>query len=298
MLFIKFSFWFLLLTLVFLFRLPADSTKVQSQKLKVSLTGSLLSLANWKGETFESVTLLSATNYQSNKAIGAGLHMFTGKSELGYNYIKDSLWNKQADLLNLQYLVKIQRQKVSQSVNALLNTQLLTSFRYEMDINQQKYQRIRTGTFMNPASMELGYGMNILFWQKSALNISIASARLRVDPITNSLTKPFEGVIGRVNKGWLLFDYGISGQLLVVKRFPNELEWNSSGKLFLKGFTKDAIQFDISNTLSYQFWKHLEMKADLKWIYDPMISFRMQYRNELLFGFVYKLDKSDGLKNP
>jgi len=260
-----------------------------NSKLKTILSGSILSLSNWKGESFESVTFLSGTDYYSNSIKGIRQHIFTGKSELGYSFIHDSIWSKQNDILNLQYLVKIQRKNVSHSVNAFLNTQLLTSFKYEKDVNQE-YRRQRVGTFMNPAAMEFGYGMNILFWQQSTLNISIASARLRVSPITTSTARPKQDVVGKVNKGWLLFDYGLSGQLIVIKKFSKEVEWNSSGKMFLKGFSKDEVQFDISNTMSYQFWKYLEMRADLKLVYDPLISFRLQHRNELQFGFVYKLE--------
>lgn len=290
MLFIRSSLGILILFLATTSRLPADSTAVQHRKFSANLSGSLLSLYNWKGESLASFTILSGLDYYSSRSKGFRQGILSGKSELGFTHIIDSVWTKQSDRFNMQYLMKKEGRKFSHSLNTLVNSQFLNSYKYEIDVKQKSLQRKWTGTFMNPSTVELGYGMNLLFWKKSSLNIAIASARFRVDPVTETALKPATGVVGKVKRGWLLFDYGISGQLFLIKNFSKELEWNATGKLFLKGFEKEAVQFDISNTMSYKFWKYLEMRADLKWVYDPLVSFRMQYRNELLFGFIYKIE--------
>lgn len=48
---------------------------------------------------------------------------------------------------------------------------------------------------------------------------------------------------------------------------------------------------DVSNKLNYKVWKWVQLKADIKMIYDPIISYKMQYRNELLFGVFYESEK-------
>lgn len=268
-----------------------DSATVQN-KLVLNLSGSLVNLTNWKGESFTSYTIFNGTDYYYSDVVKSRQRVISGKSELGYTHIIDSLWNKQADLFKIQLLVKNQQQKISQSWNAVLSSQFLNSYKYETDIRTQSLKRKWVGSFMNPAAFELCYGMNVMFWQKSMINIGIASARLRVDPVLDAILPPAITVVGRVKRGQILFDYGVSGQYLVVKTLTPAIDWNSSGKIFLKGFDKSAYQFDISNTMSYKLWKYIEMRADLKWVYDPMISRKMQYRNEMLFGLVFKSEKS------
>jgi len=290
-LFIRFSLFILFVSLAFSERIFADSTHTIDRKLNANLSGSFLNLSNWKGESFGSFTIFLGSDYYSRRATGSQQRILTGKSEVGYAHRFDSLWSKQSDSFNLQFVLKLQNRKFSQSLNAFLNSQLLNSYATVTDGNQQRLKRKWKGSFMNPSTVELGYGLNVLFWEKSNLNIAIASARFRIDPVYENQPKPASGVFGKVNRGWLLFDYGLSGQLLLVKNLSNELEWNSTGKVFLKGFKKETIQFDVTNTMSYKFWKHIEMRADVKLVYDPLVSFKMQYRNELLFGFVFKYNK-------
>lgn len=291
MLFIRFSLFILFTCQAFSSVIVADSTNACSRKLNANLSGSFLNLSNWNGESFGSVAIFSGSDYYSSRATGSKQRIFTGKSEVGYIHIFDSLWSKQSDLFNLQFVLKLQNRKFSQSLNALLNSQLLNSYAIVTDVKQQRLKRKWKGSFMNPSTVEMGYGLNVLFWEKSNFNIAIASARFRIDPVYENQPKPAKGVFGKVKRGWLLFDYGFSGQLVLVKNLSNDLEWNSTGKIFFKGFNKGTIQFDVTNTMSYKFWKYIEMRADLKLVYDPLVSFKMQYRNELLFGFVFKYSK-------
>ena len=290
MLFIR----FLLLLINFFIWFPvtfyADSTYSYYRKFNLNLSGSFIGLNNWKGESYKNVTFLSGSDFYSSRTAGINHVIVSAKTELGFNGILDSSWVKSADLFNIQYLVRKRNKSLSQSWNALMNSQFMTTFVYEMNSSQQLVRKWK-GTFLNPSSVELGYGLGLLFWEKSMINLSLASARFRVDPAVESYVQPEHGVLGQVKRGFLIFDYGVSGQLLLVKNFSTALEWNSSGKVFMKGVQKEQIQFDISNTMSYKFWKFLEMRADLKWVYDPLISFRMQYRNEILFGLFFRFEK-------
>lgn len=286
-----YSLFFIIIFLFPFFGTCADSTQFQYKKLKAGVSGSLLSLSNWNGESRESFSFLLETDYYSSKSIGIRQKIFSGKTSLGYSQLIDSVRIKNSDVLNFRYFVKKQQQPISHSWSAMLNTQLLNSYSYEIVGTHQSLQRKWNGTFMNPGSLEVGYGMGIEFWKKSLVNISIASARFRVEPVTYNALKPNEGVFGKVNRGWLVFDYGLSGQLLVIKSFSQAWEWNSTGQFFLKSFEKKNVQMNVSNSVSYKFWKYMEMRADLKWVYEPLISFRMQYKNELLLGFVFNYDK-------
>src|SRR6187455_202230 len=145
----------------------SDSTQFRFKKLNSGVSGSILSLSNWNGESMESFSFLLSTDYYSVNSAGIRQKIFTGKMELGYTQIIDSLWLKNVDILNFQYFYKKQQKLISQSWNALLNTQLLNSYRYEPGISNNGITRKWNGTFMNPGSVELGYGMGLAFWKKS-----------------------------------------------------------------------------------------------------------------------------------
>ncbi len=271
--------------------LSADSIYVKKQKFDSSISGSAVGLSNWNGESFKCLTFYLVTDYYYSVTDSQIERLFTGRTELGYSWLIDSLWKKNVDQLNLQYTLKQSGKKISRSVNAGLCSRLLTGYSYEEDVVLQKSERKWNGTFFNPSALELGYGMSYKFWEYSHFNLSLASARLRMEPAVETFKRPGQGTIGKTSRGWLLFDYGLSGQLLVNKSFSPSWEWNSTGKFFLKGFDKKNMQVNVSNTMSYKFLKSMELRADLKWIYDPLVSLRMQYRNELMMGFFMKFEK-------
>lgn len=285
------SLFFCSLIILFNHHIITDTSVIVSKKINANFSGSFLSLSNWKGESMKSYTLFSGMDYYASNTKGVRQSVVTGKSELGYTNFIDSLWKKHSDNFNLQYLLKSNRKTISCSMNARLQSQFLNTYCYEQDILFNRIKRKWQGTFMNPSEFELGYGMNILFWEKSNLNLSLASARLRMNPLLNKKPEDTFVVIGKVKRGTLVFDFGVSGQLLVYKKVAKDVEVNSTGKVFIKGFDKDEIQFDFSNTMSYKFRKHIEMRADMKCVYDPLTSLKLQYRNEFLFGVVYKYVK-------
>lgn len=239
----------------------------------------------------QSISISVLLDYYSSLISSVGESVFNVKSELGYTWLIDSLWKKQSDQLSIQYLLKRSGKKVSRSVNAGLNSQILNGFTFETDVVQQKVKRKWNGTFFNPSALELGCGLSMQFWNYSHFNISLATARIRMEPIVDSFRKPSNGVLGRIKRGWVLFDYGLSGQLLFNKTISPALEWNGSGKIFMKGIQKEHFSFDFSNTMRYRFRKHAALTADLKCIYDPAVSLRLQHRNELLVGLIYFYEK-------
>src|SRR4030095_10555734 len=88
----------------------ADSTQFKDKKLNAGVSGSLLSLSNWNGESRESYSLLLNTDYYSSKTVGIRQKIFSGKTELGFSQLIDSARIKNSDVLNFKYFAKKQQQ--------------------------------------------------------------------------------------------------------------------------------------------------------------------------------------------
>jgi len=269
----------------------SDTTQTAIKKFSANLSTSFLNTSNWKGSSFSSFsTTVNSDFYLATTTETANL-VFTIKSDLGFTKFIDSTWSKHADKLYTQFIWKKKKSKIDQSYATSVTAQLLNSYLYKYDAIQKKTSKTLTGSFFNPSNFDAGYGIGISFWKKSIFNLSVASARIKIDPAENASEITPGLRLGSVKHGIILFDYGCSVQLLILKSWKEKFEINSSSKIFMEGFELSHLHLDMSHKINYSIWKWLQLRADIKMVYDPNTSMKMQYRNELLFGVFYEASK-------
>jgi hypothetical protein len=268
-----------------------DTSRIVTNKFTGSLSSSFTNSSNWKGTTFNSLSAALDLDFNRSRNTPRSTTLFLLNSELGFTKFIDSIWNKYADKLNCNYIWKNKKRKIDHSCTFSFNAQMLNSYLHSYDPVLNKTNSEWTGSFFNPAKFEIGYGFGYSFWEKSMLSLSISTIRFRTEPNISSQSIKSKDVIGRINRGKLLFDYGVSANALTTKEFTSKITLNSNVRIFMKGINKESVELDASHKINYIIWKWFQLRADLKMIYDPGISLKMQYRNELLFGMFYDSDK-------
>jgi hypothetical protein len=267
-----------------------DSGVTRMLKLNTQVSASLSLLNNWKNESNTQYVLMLYSVYQSNRK--STQIEFNNRLELqvgGTGYI-DSLFKKDTDRFAWQGMMKRSGRKISHAFNGGFNTMLFDQYSFSSDPVTRSIIRKQTGSFGNPSALEFGYGLGLSFWKNSTVGISLASARFHVDPVFESSPSAGQNRIMDFRNSILVFDYGISCQWAIERGFRN-LIWTTAGNFFVKGWRNDAVRFDSSHSMRYKLMKFLQLKADVRWVFEPLESMSMQYRNEWLFGIVYEKNR-------
>ncbi len=269
----------------------SDTSQTTIKKFSVNLSTSFLNTSNWKGSSFTSFSTTVNSDFYLATTTKSANSVFTIKSDLGFTKFIDSIWSKHADKLYAQLIWKKKNKKIDQSYASSITAQLLNSYLYQYDAIQKTTSKTLNGSFFNPAILDAGYGIGISFWNNSIFNLSVASAQVRIEPTSNTSEINSGLKLGAVNHGLILFDYGCSVQLLVLKSWKDRIEINSSNKFFLEGFELSHLHVDMTHKINYAIWKWLQLRADIRLVYDPTTSMKMQYRNELMLGVFYEASK-------
>lgn len=225
--------------------------------------------------------------YNFNKTRFFSRDFLNLKFEMGFTRILDSSWYKHADLLSSQYILKVGQKRWSQSASCLLTAKLLNSYDYSFNAQTGNQNKTQTGSFFSPSSLEIGYGSGYTFLKQSIINLSLATARLRITRENGLFLN--DGSIPLLLKGnnMVLFDYGFSLQYSIIHDITKIIGFYSSGKMFLKGIHRDKVEMDISQKWMVKITKNLHLRTDVKVVYAPVNSHKMQFRNEFLIGFYY-----------
>lgn len=268
-----------------------DSGKTRMFNWSTQVSASLSLLNNWKNESNTHYVLMLHSVCQSNRK--SPWIELTNRLELqvgGTGYI-DSLFKKDSDRFAWQGMMKRSGKQLSHAFNGGFNTMLFDQYSFSADPVTRSMVRKQTGSFGNPSSLEFGYGLGLSFWKNSTVGISLASARFHVDPVFETSASAVQGRIMDFRHGTLVFDYGISCQWAIERDFSRNLLWTTAGQVFVKGFSNDAVRFNSSHSMRYKLMKYLQLKADVRWVFEPLESLSMQYRNEWLFGIVYEKNR-------
>ncbi|MBL0342326.1 MAG: hypothetical protein IPP71_16310 [Bacteroidetes bacterium] len=83
-----------------------DTTKSATRKLLCSLSSSFTNSKNWKGVSFNSLSVALDVDFNRAKINEKSNLLFTAKTELGFTKFIDSIWNKHADKVNCNYVWK------------------------------------------------------------------------------------------------------------------------------------------------------------------------------------------------
>ncbi len=267
--------------------ISADTSKSVVIEFSGGVSFAVYNALNWKGVDANSLVLTTDPVYKYSLRKASSSQIFQVKLDLGFTYYYDSVWNKHADAIHAHYIYKGGNKPYSHTLSALFNTHLLKSYSYSYAPGTGKAIRQQTEKMFNPALLEMGFGSAYAFKNQSVVNVSLATARLKLLPDSVSAPAGENIPIGVFAGGFMYFDYGFSTQYYLLKKLGSktELAWN--GKLFLKGFHRTMFDMDISNILTVRLTKMMRLKAEIKLVYAPVISFKPQYHNEFLFGLFY-----------
>lgn len=265
----------------------ADSSHSVVSKFIAGLDISILNTSNWQGVDLNSYSFSTDMEYDFIRSRPLSRDFFNLKLELGFTRILDSVWYKHADQLCSQYILKVGQNKWSQSANCMLNAKLLNSYEYVINSQTGNQNKIQTGTFFSPSSLEIGYGINYIFLKQSIINFSLATARFRISSENRMAINDGSIALSRLGKSYVLFDYGFSLQYSILHDITKIISLHSSGKMFLKGLHREKVEMDISQKWMLKITKSLHLRTDVKIVYAPVISHKMQLRNEFMVGFYY-----------
>ncbi len=268
-----------------------DTSKIIAKKFVGNVSTSFSNSENWKGSTFNSLSAALDIDFNRSKTTDKSNYLFVVRSELGFTKFIDSVWDKHADKLFCSYIWKRKKKKVDHSASFSLTTQMLNSYLNSIDPLTGVASSEWSGTFFNPAILDCSYGMAVSFWKNSMWNLSIATVRLKTEPKTQNKGELSGNKVGTINRGWLLLDYGVSTQLITSHNLSRNINMNTTAKFFMKGWNRESVELDVNHKFNYVVWKWIQVRADFKIVYDPVVSLKMQYHNELLFGVFYDSDK-------
>ena len=77
----------------------------------------------------------------------------------------------------------------------------------------------------------------------------------------------------------------------INKTFGERVRWINNTRLFGNGIDRDHVSFDLTNMIVVKLWKYIQLRADTRLNYNPMLSYNMQFRQEVLVGFFYERNK-------
>jgi hypothetical protein len=196
----------------------------------------------------------------------------------------DSMWYKYSDGWKLNILLNENASKsITHSYAFDISSQFLHTYKYRIDIYEKQLKEWRGG-FLNPATMNFSYNISLNIWEDSNIMLGLSSVRIATRPRYEGMIEPKDPV-ATTPHSYILADYGMSAQVnIYAQKITGNLFCDNSSGFFLNGIKKSQMNFDFQNTFTYKFLKYMQLRFDTHIIYDPLVSYRLQYDQEFLIG--------------
>lgn len=244
--------------------------------------------ANDNAPESRSVSLSSELDFSRSVIHHRAKQILQVKSELNYTYFHDSIWNKNLDRLTIEYRATKNSKSLSPEAGCFFLTGLLSDHEYVYDAATGHTESKITGTFLNPASLEIRAGVALHRKEWLTLNFDLSSARLRTFHHAQTTTTADLIPVAEYRTGMLVFDIGINIQYRFSKTFQNGFELSGNGRWFIKNLKKESIDGEIYTRLDYKISKRLRLKTDLRLRYDPAVMPGLWMQTEIQTGFYYE----------
>jgi hypothetical protein len=275
-----------------LYLLPAEAGNADSLtasepvswRLLSAVSGALTNASNWRGSGYESFSFNGNADLLYRKSGKYWFRSHSGHWDLGFTRFQDSLWQKHADQLRFQLLWFKESGSGRHSITVTGRTQLLDSYQYYYDGFSDQTIRQWSGTLLNPAELETGYGFCWRIPETGTVNLAIATLRLRNEPQYSSRSSV------------VTVDYGCSLQALFIRPLGKYTDWYFSGRFFMNGAGKDQAMLDLLNRITFKVWKFFQLRLESRVMYEPVFSYHLQYRNEILAGLFVEFNNQDDRK--
>ncbi len=268
--------------------ISADSFSAEKENFERTFTYdaflSTSAFANvyWKEQKNNCISLYASSSLRFMKKESAFKRIHELKAEIGYAKYIDSTWIKQSDYLYLNSIWIYTSSTIQNSFTINLKTQIADTWIY-----QGYKDPVRTWTSgpLLPASLVAGYGMNIQFQNKSYINIAFASLKLNSKPRFEFSIYDSKNVIV-AEKVIYNTSYGLQLQCMLTSKLLKSIDWEYRAQFFATGIDKKQITFDAQNSFSFRPVSFIKLRLEQKIAYDFYSSEHLQFRVEMMMGFV------------
>ncbi len=213
------------------------------------------------------------------------------RHELGYTGIADSVWIKNNDRLRTNYDLRSGTGPAQHRFRIEFETGIFNDYEALIDpANGRSYSEI-SASFLNPASLETGYGFSIKPTPFYELGFSLSTAKIRTFPIYKYQISPNGIEIAKLNRAAVIFNYGFSIQLIYLRSLSEKVEISGNGNLFIRGLKKEELEGEASIQMILHLTKWLQIRMFSRIEYDSSVGQKARYRTEVLTGFYYENNK-------
>lgn len=270
-----------------------DSLSLRTLNCKFSLSSSYNTFSNWSAGSHDNFSFQGNAdiNYMAQRS--RFRRQCTFRTMLNYMKYVDSMWIKAADYWKLSLRITDQPSKHLTHVYSFqLSSQWLNSYRYVR--RNDKLEKEKRGGLLNPGTATLAYGVNWRFWKSSSVSFTFATVKISTRPRYGPLLGGEED-FARTGKAYILSEYGMGLQTCIEKNLTPSILWENNSSFFANGIGKNRVQGDFINAVSFRFLRFLEFRVDTQIIYDPLVSYKLQFLHGFRVGFL--LDVRNGKVN-
>ena len=259
-----------------------DSIYYWNQPGKSGIEGffstSLIINRNWKEETNSGLLLATDIRIRSSDSCSSKRITQT-RVELAYYKYLDSIWVKYTDRFCFSNIWQFNRRKIKQTFSFTLISQLTDTW-IEKSNGINIDRKWKSGPLL-PASIVTGYGFIYKPLYRNYINISFPA--YKIGSLTSTSRDDLKIISQKPN--YLIYHgYGMSIQTnFEIKPVKNIIFQNSSLIMLSKAY-KNYFSIDMSNAISWLPIKHLKFRFEQKFLYDELVSEKIQIRYDFLIG--------------
>jgi len=269
------------------------TTGMKSLSYKLSLTTSYSTYSNWSSGHHNNFSFQGTGDCSYTIRKEKFKQQYAFRTSLNYVKYVDSLWIKATDYWKVSARITDQPGKnFTHSYSLLMSSQWLDSYRYV--IRKGELIKEKRGSFMNPGSLTLAYGLNWNFWKRSTVNFSFASVKITTKPRYIPVFAK-EEELARTRHAYIYSEYGMSIQADIDKKITSNVNWEHHSAFFSNGISRSRVQADVTNSFSLCFFRFMEFRIDTRIVYEPLYSYRLQFQHGFMIGFL--LDVRNGKVN-
>lgn len=268
-------------------QIPVDSSAFRTIALKSSLSASYTTSRNWQAADFQNFALSGSLFVQDVRVRSDRQHQHQILADLSYLKFVDSTWVKGSDRFILSMLWSRNVKKWTHSYSLVFNTQFLPNEEAVYDPGTERIQTTRYGGPLVPGVLELSYGATWCPWPLSSIQFGFATAKFISTPRHALQDSVATHTISAPN---MVFDmqYGASIVASINHPLNDRLDWINSSRAFCNAFDRDHVSFDFVNRVAIKLWKYVQLRLDTHLGYDPMVSYKVGFSQEVLLGVFYE----------
>lgn len=268
-----------------------EEPEFKSTSLYGSFSASYASSSNWNGQNSRNFALQGNLLYSHDLFANNHSHSHQFMADLGYLKFIDSTWQKSLDNVQINLLWNDNGRKFNSSYTVSFNTQFLPSSYPEYDFEKDKLVEQSVGGVLNPFNLQIGYGGVFRFWGRSNINFAFATLQMSSSPKEFTSPTYADANVIEGKKAYYFMNYGFSVSTAINKNFGEHLQWVNNTRIFGNGLDRDHVNLRFSNMVIVKLWKYLQLRFDTRLAYNPMLNYKMQFRQEALIGFFYERNK-------